>query len=103
MKIQNLFQSPYAASKVFAHNMTRIYRESYNLFCVNGILLIMNLLSGETFVTRKITRAVGRIKLGLQSKLTLGNLESIRDWGFAGDYVEGMWLMLQQEKPLIGF
>jgi len=93
-------KSPYAASKVFAHNMTRIYRESYNLFCVNGILFNHESpLRGETFVTRKITRAVGRIKLGLQSKLTLGNLESIRDWGFAGDYVEGMWLMLQQEKP----
>ena len=93
-------KSPYAASKVFAHNMTRLYRESYDLFCVNGILFNHESpLRGETFVTRKITRAVGRIKLGLQKKLTLGNLDAIRDWGYAGDFVEGMWMMMQQEKP----
>ena len=93
-------KSPYAASKVFAHNMTRLYRESYNLFCVNGILFNHESpLRGETFVTRKITRAVGRIKQGLQKKLTLGNLDAIRDWGYAGDFVEGMWMMMQQEKP----
>ncbi len=93
-------KSPYAASKVFAHNLTKIYRESYDLFCVNGILFNHESpYRGETFVTRKITRALGRIKLGLQSKLTLGNLEASRDWGFAGDYVLGMWQMMQYEKP----
>ena len=93
-------KSPYAASKVFAHNMTKIYRESYDLFFVNGILFNHESpMRGETFVTRKITRAVGRIKLGLQKKLTLGNLEASRDWGFSGDYVEGMWRMLQHDKP----
>ena len=89
-------KSPYAASKVFAHHMTRIYRESYDMFCVNGILFNHESpYRGETFVTRKISRAVGRIKLGLQSKLTLGNLDAKRDWGFAGDYVLGMWKMMQ--------
>ena len=93
-------KSPYAASKVFAHNLTKIYRESYDLFCVNGILFNHESpYRGETFVTRKITRALGRIKLGLQSKLTLGNLEASRDWGFAGDYVFGMWQMMQYDKP----
>jgi GDPmannose 4,6-dehydratase len=93
-------KSPYAASKVFAHNMTKLYRDSYDLFCVNGILFNHESpMRGETFVTRKITRAVGRIKLGLQKKLTLGNLEASRDWGFSGDYVEGMWRMLQHDKP----
>ena len=93
-------KSPYAASKVFAHHLTRIYRESYDLFCVNGILFNHESpLRGETFVTRKITRAVGRISMGLQKKLTLGNLDAFRDWGFAGDYVEGMWLMLQHDSP----
>tara|TARA_X000000368_G_scaffold409605_1_gene391824 strand:- start:20669 stop:21700 length:1032 start_codon:yes stop_codon:yes gene_type:complete len=93
-------KSPYAASKVFAHNITNIYRDSYNLFCVNGILFNHESPHrGETFVTRKITRALGRIKLGLQSKLTLGNLEASRDWGFAGDYVEGMWKMMQLDTP----
>ena len=92
-------KSPYAAGKVFAYNMTKIYRESYNKFCVNGILFNHESPHrGETFVTRKISRAVGRIKLGLQSKLTLGNLEAKRDWGFAGDYVEGMWKMMNYEK-----
>ena len=93
-------KSPYAASKVFSHNVTKLYRESYNLFAVNGILFNHESpLRGETFVTRKITRAVGRISRGLQEKLTLGNLEASRDWGFAGDYVEGMWLMLQHKSP----
>ena len=89
-------KSPYAAGKVLAHNLTTIYRDSYDLFAVNGILFNHESPHrGETFVTRKITRAVGRIKYGLQNQLTLGNLDSERDWGFAGDYVEGMWLMLQ--------
>ena len=89
-------KSPYAASKVFSHNVTKLYRESYDLFAVNGILFNHESPHrGETFVTRKITRAVGRIAHGLQTKLTLGNLDASRDWGFAGDYVEGMWLMLQ--------
>ena len=93
-------KSPYAASKVFAHNMTKLYRESYDLFCVNGILFNHESpYRGQTFVTRKITRAVGRIVNNLQSKLTLGNLDASRDWGFAGDYVEGMWLMLQHDTP----
>jgi len=93
-------KSPYAASKVFAHNMTKIYRESYNLFCVNGILFNHESPHrGETFVTRKITRAATRIYLGIQEKLTLGNLDASRDWGFAGDYVEGMFLMMQHDLP----
>tara|TARA_B100001250_G_scaffold99127_2_gene83296 strand:+ start:17731 stop:18768 length:1038 start_codon:yes stop_codon:yes gene_type:complete len=93
-------RSPYAVSKVFAHNMTKMYRDSYNLFCVNGILFNHESpMRGQTFVTRKITRAVGRIHLGIQEKLTLGNLDASRDWGFAGDYVEGMWKMLQHEIP----
>ena len=93
-------KSPYAASKVFAHDITKIYRDSYNLFCTNGILFNHESpYRGETFVTRKITKAVGRIHMGIQDKLTLGNLEASRDWGFAGDYVEGIWLMMQHEKP----
>ena len=93
-------KSPYAASKVFAHDITKIYRESYNLFGVNGILFNHESpMRGETFVTRKITRAVGRIKMGIQTKLILGNLDASRDWGFAGDYVEGMWMMLQHKEP----
>jgi GDPmannose 4,6-dehydratase len=93
-------RSPYAAGKLFAHNLTKIYRDSYSLFCVNGILFNHESpLRGETFVTRKITKAVGRIHLGLQSKLTLGNLEASRDWGYAGDYVEGMWKMLNHPEP----
>lgn len=93
-------KSPYAASKVFAHNMTKIYRESYGLFCVNGILFNHESpLRGETFVTRKISRAVGRISNEIQKSLTLGNLSASRDWGFAGDYVKGMWLMMQYEQP----
>ena len=93
-------KSPYAAGKVFAHNLNKIYRESYNMFCVNGILFNHESPHrGETFVTRKISRAVGRIKLGLQKKLTLGNLDAMRDWGYAGDYVEGMWKMMQHDSP----
>ena len=93
-------KSPYAAGKLFAHNMTKIYRESYGLFSVNGILFNHESpLRGETFVTRKISRAVGRIYHDIQTKLTLGNMDAIRDWGFAGDYVEAMWMMLQHDKP----
>ena len=93
-------KSPYAASKVFAHNITKIYRESYDLFCVNGILFNHESPQrGETFVTRKISRAVARISVGIQNKLTLGNLDASRDWGFAGDYVRGMWMMLQHHTP----
>ena len=93
-------KSPYAAAKVFAYNMTKLYRDSYGLFCTNGILFNHESpLRGETFVTRKITRAVGRIKNDLQRKLSLGNLSATRDWGYAGDYVEGMWKMLQHETP----
>jgi len=93
-------KSPYAASKVFAHEITKVYRDSYNMFCVNGILFNHESpLRGETFVTRKISRAVGRISVGLQNKLTLGNIEASRDWGFAKDYVRGMWMMMQYDKP----
>ena len=93
-------KSPYAVGKVFAHEMTKVYRESYDLFCVNGILFNHESPArGETFVTRKITRAVGRIFHGIQKNLTLGNLEAKRDWGFAGDYVKGMKLMLEHDHP----
>ena len=93
-------KSPYAASKVFAHQITTIYRESYGVFGVNGILFNHESPHrGETCVTRKMTRAIGRIKLGLQSKLTLGNLDAFRDWGFAGDYVKGMWMMMNHDTP----
>jgi GDPmannose 4,6-dehydratase len=93
-------QSPYAAAKVYAYYIVRNYRDAYHLFACNGILFNHESpRRGETFVTRKVTRAAARIKLGLQGKLFLGNLEAKRDWGFAGDYVEAMWLMLQQEKP----
>jgi GDPmannose 4,6-dehydratase len=93
-------RSPYAVSKVAAHFYAVNYREAYRLFVSNGILFNHESpRRGETFVTRKITRAAGRIKLGLQQQLFLGNLEARRDWGFAGDYVEAMWLMLQAERP----
>ena len=89
-------KSPYGASKVFAHEMTKIYRESYDLFGVNGILFNHESpLRGETFVTKKISKAVGRISVGIQERLTLGNLDASRDWGYAKDYVEGMWKMMQ--------
>ena len=92
--------SPYACAKVFAHNLIRNYRESYGLHLSSGILFNHESpRRGETFVTRKITMAAARIKLGLQDKLYLGNLDAKRDWGFAGDYVEAMWMMLQQEQP----
>ena len=92
--------SPYACAKVFAHNLVRNYRKSYNIHASSGILFNHESpRRGETFVTRKITMAAARIKRGLQGKLYLGNLEAKRDWGFAGDYVEAMWLMLQQETP----
>src|SRR5215470_7251069 len=93
-------RSPYAASKVAAHWYAVNYREAYGMFVTNGILFNHESpRRGETFVTRKITRAAGRIKLGLQEKLYLGNLDARRDWGFAGDYVEAMWLMLRQDEP----
>ena len=93
-------KSPYAVSKVFANDITRVYRESYDLFAVNGILFNHESpRRGATFVTRKITKAIGRIVNDLQSKLTLGNLDASRDWGFAGDYVEAMWMMLQHDYP----
>ncbi|RJX35394.1 MAG: GDP-mannose 4,6-dehydratase [Desulfarculus sp.] len=93
-------RSPYACSKVFAFWVTVNYRESYDFFAANGILFNHESpRRGETFVTRKVTRAVARIKLGLQKKLYLGNLDAQRDWGYAADYVEAMWLMLQQEEP----
>ena len=93
-------RSPYAAAKVYAYWQTVNYREAYNLFATNGILFNHESpRRGETFVTRKITRAATRIKLGLQDKLYLGNLDAKRDWGFAGDYVEAMWLMLQHGQP----
>jgi GDPmannose 4,6-dehydratase len=92
--------SPYACAKVFAHNICRNYRESYKMYICSGILFNHESpRRGETFVTRKITMAAAKIKLGLQDKLYLGNLEAKRDWGFAGDYVKAMWLMLQQEVP----
>jgi GDPmannose 4,6-dehydratase len=93
-------RSPYGCAKVFGHWITVNYRESYGMHASCGILFNHESpRRGETFVTRKITRAVGRIKLGLQHKLYLGNIDALRDWGFAGDYVEAMWLMLQQPEP----
>lgn len=93
-------RSPYACAKVYSFWQTVNYRESYDLFACNGILFNHESpRRGETFVTRKITRAASRIREGLQDKLYLGNLEAKRDWGFAGDYVEAMWLMLQQDQP----
>jgi GDPmannose 4,6-dehydratase len=93
-------RSPYGAAKVYSFWMTVNYREAYDLFAVNGILFNHESpRRGETFVSRKITRAVGRIKHGLQDRLYLGNLDAKRDWGYAKDYVEAMWLMLQQDRP----
>ncbi|MGH7815144.1 MAG: GDP-mannose 4,6-dehydratase [Candidatus Binataceae bacterium] len=93
-------RSPYGCAKVFAHWQTVNYREAYGMFACNGILFNHESpRRGENFVTRKITRSATRIKLGLQDQLALGNLEGRRDWGFAGDYVEAMWLMLQHETP----
>ncbi|HEY0822619.1 MAG TPA: GDP-mannose 4,6-dehydratase [Ramlibacter sp.] len=93
-------RSPYAVAKLYAYWITVNYREAYGLYACNGILFNHESpLRGETFVTRKITRALARIKLGLQERLYLGNLDSLRDWGHARDYVEMQWLMLQQDKP----
>ena len=93
-------QSSYAAAKVFSFHMVKNYRKAYNIFACNGILFNHESpRRGETFVTRKITRAATRIKCGLQDNLYLGNLDAKRDWGFAGDYVGAMWLMLQQDEP----
>jgi GDPmannose 4,6-dehydratase len=93
-------RSPYGVSKVFGHYITVNYRESYGLFASSGILFNHESpRRGLEFVTRKVTHEVARIKLGLSNSLTLGNLDAQRDWGFAGDYVRAMWLMLQQERP----
>lgn len=93
-------RSPYGAAKIYAYWMTVNYREAYNLFACNGILFNHESpRRGETFVSRKVTKAAARIKLGLQKELYLGNLDAKRDWGFAGDYVQAMWLMLQQDEP----
>jgi GDPmannose 4,6-dehydratase len=93
-------RSPYACAKIYSYWITVNYRESYGLFACNGILFNHESpRRGETFVTRKITRGLARIKLGLEEKLYLGNINAKRDWGYAKDYVEGMWRMLQQEKP----
>ena len=93
-------RSPYGISKVVGFDLTRNYREAYNLFACNGICFNHESpRRGFEFVTRKITNAVARIKLGLDKELRLGNLEAKRDWGFSGDYIEAMWLMLQQKKP----
>src|SRR3989449_10437999 len=93
-------RSPYGVAKLYAYWITVNYRESYGLFACNGILFNHESeRRGETFVSRKVTRAAAAIKLGLQDKLFLGNLDALRDWGYAGDYVEAMWLMLQQDEP----
>jgi GDPmannose 4,6-dehydratase len=93
-------RSPYGVSKVFAHYITVNYRESYDMFAVSGMLFNHESpRRGLEFVTRKVTDGVARIKLGLQDKLSIGNLDAHRDWGFAGDYVRAMWLMLQQDQP----
>ena len=93
-------RSPYGVAKVFGHYMTINYRESYGMHASSGILFNHESpRRGPEFVTRKVTQAVARISLGLQDHLTLGNLDARRDWGFAGDYVEAMWLMLQQDEP----
>jgi len=93
-------RSPYGVAKVYGHWITVNYRESYNMFCCSGILFNHESpRRGREFVTRKVTDGVARIKLGMAKSLKLGNLDSKRDWGFAGDYVRAMWLMLQQDKP----
>lgn len=93
-------RSPYGCAKVYAHYITQNYRESYDMFACSGILFNHESeRRGENFVTRKITRAVGRIKAGLQTELKMGNTSALRDWGYAPEYVEAMWLMLQQDKP----
>ena len=93
-------RSPYGVAKLYAHWITVNYRESYDMFCCSGILFNHESpRRGLEFVTRKVSNAVARIKLGLSKELKMGNLDAKRDWGFAGDYVEAMWLMLQQEEP----
>ena len=93
-------RSPYGVAKVYGHWITVNYRESYDIFACSGILFNHESpLRGKEFVSRKITDAVARIKLGVQDKLVLGNLDAMRDWGFAGDYIKACWLMLQQERP----
>jgi len=93
-------RSPYAISKLYSYWITNNFKESYGMFCCNGILFNHESpIRGREFVTRKISEGVAKIKLGLASEISLGNLDSKRDWGFAGDYVEAMWLMLQQDKP----
>jgi GDPmannose 4,6-dehydratase len=93
-------RSPYGVAKLYGYWIVKNYRESYGMYACNGILFNHESpRRGETFVTRKITRAAARIKLGLQEKIYLGNMDSLRDWGFAGDYVKGMWMMLQQKEP----
>jgi GDPmannose 4,6-dehydratase len=93
-------RSPYGAAKLYSYWVTKNYRESYGMFATNGILFNHESpRRGETFVTRKITRAVARIKAGVQDKLYLGNLDAIRDWGYAPEFVEAMWLMLQADQP----
>ncbi|MCR5751814.1 MAG: GDP-mannose 4,6-dehydratase [Kiritimatiellae bacterium] len=93
-------RSPYAVAKLYGYWAVRNYREAYGVFASNGILFNHESpRRGETFVTRKITRAVGRIKMGIQDRLYMGNINALRDWGFAGDYVEGMWRILQHDKP----
>jgi GDPmannose 4,6-dehydratase len=93
-------RSPYGVAKAYGHWITVNYRESYNMFACSGILFNHESpLRGKEFVTRKVSESVARIKCGLQEKLMLGNLDAQRDWGFAGDYVEAMWLMLQQDEP----
>jgi GDPmannose 4,6-dehydratase len=93
-------RSPYAAAKAYAYYITKNYREAYGIFAVNGILFNHESpRRGETFVTRKITRALARMKFGLQNELFIGNLDAKRDWGFAGDYVEAMWMMMQHPEP----
>lgn len=95
-------RSPYGVAKVYGHWITVNYRESYNIFAVSGILFNHESpRRGREFVTRGISEGVARIKLGMAKELTLGNLEAKRDWGFAGDYVRAMWMMLQQKKPRI--
>ncbi len=93
-------QSPYAVAKLFSYGMCENYKNAYGLFVSNGILFNHeSIRRGETFVTRKITKAAARIYKGLQEKLVLGNVDAVRDWGFAGEYVEAMWMMLQEENP----
>jgi GDPmannose 4,6-dehydratase len=93
-------RSPYGAAKVYAYWVTKNYREGYGMFAVNGILFNHESpRRGETFVTRKITRAVARIKAGVQSELYMGNLDAVRDWGYAPEFVEAMWRMLQRDEP----